>query len=77
LVEGRPLQEYCGKLNDSELQTSLVAIFDIAAFIHHIGYIYNDYKLKILSAPDGSLKLIDFNLAQKNDSQVSNKWRHP
>jgi|GEM_PF-6261533 len=74
LVEGRPLQEYCGKLNDSELQTSLVAIFDIAAFIHHIGYIYNDYKPQnFIRRPDGSLKLIDFNLAQKNDSQVSNK----
>lgn len=73
LVEGRPLQEFCGRLNDSELHSALVEMFDIGVFIHNSGYIYNDYKPQnFIRRPDNSLKLIDFNLVQKTDAAVSN-----
>lgn len=73
LIEGRPLQEFCGRLNDSELHSALVEMFDIGVFIHNSGYIYNDYKPQnFIRRPDNSLKLIDFNLVQKTDTAVSN-----
>jgi serine/threonine protein kinase/tetratricopeptide (TPR) repeat protein len=73
LVEGRPLQEFCGRLNDIELHSALVEMFEIGVFIHYSGYIYNDFKPQnFIRRPDNTLKLVDFNLVQKKDAAVSN-----
>ncbi|MCP4580274.1 MAG: serine/threonine protein kinase, partial [candidate division Zixibacteria bacterium] len=69
-LPGPTLENDCGNLDDDTLLATLVGILEVVNFVHHCGYIYNDYKPQNFTYDSaGKLKLIDFNLIRPQDSQ--------
>lgn len=73
-VDGPTLESRKNKINIEQIYSIMLEIIEIANFVNHCGFIYNDYKLQnFILAGGHDLKLIDFNLIRRLDEKSSLK----
>jgi len=73
-LPGSTLADDCGKLDQEDLLKKITGILEIVNFVHHCGYIYNDYKPQnFVYDVDGNLILIDFNLIRSRGEETGKK----
>ncbi len=73
-LPGGTLEIECGKIPPEKLKSRMMEILEIANFVSHCGYNYNDYKPQnFVINSKGKLQLIDFNLVQKIADSANQK----